>query len=54
MIRCLVDPFIDPKDKDSPILNILNSTDGFINFSGRMNDGLDFHYYMSTVNEVFR
>ena len=54
VIQCLVDSETDPKHEKSSILNILNKTEGFVNFSGRMKDGLDFHYYMASVKEVFR
>ena len=53
-MQCVVDSESDPKHADSAVLKLINDTHGFISFSGRMKDGLDFHYYMSNVNEVFR
>ena len=54
LIRCLVDSEVDPKSERSVIKGVLERTEGFISFWGRIKDGLDFHYYISRCNEVFR
>lgn len=54
ILRCLIDAEIDPKNDDSPVLDLLNQTEGFLSFNGRLKEGLDFHYFMSQTNEVFR
>lgn len=48
------DPKIDPKHKDSPIPQLLATTDGFVSFDGRMKDGFDFHYFMAQNSVCLR
>lgn len=50
----MVDEQLDPKNDDSVVRDIIGSSEGFISFQGRLKDGLDFHYYLSQSNEVFR
>ena len=45
---------MDPKNDNSVVKGVLEQTEGFMSFWGRVRDGLDFHYYISQSNEVFR
>jgi acyl-CoA reductase-like NAD-dependent aldehyde dehydrogenase len=54
MVQTLIDPYIDPKNDNSPVKNMLEATEGFVSFDGRMKDGFDFHFYMNKVSPVLR
>lgn len=54
MVQTLIDPYIDPKNDNSPVKNILETTEGFVSFDGKMKDGFDFHFYMNKVSTTLR
>ncbi len=54
MIQTLMDPYNDPKNDNSPVKNVLEVTEGFVSFDGKMKDGFDFHFYMNKVSPTLR
>lgn len=54
MVQTLIDPYLDPKNDNSPVKNMLEATEGFVSFDGKMKDGFDFHFYMNKISPVLR
>lgn len=54
MIKIIYDSHLDPKHDESPVKKILQSSDGFISFDGRIKDGFDFHFYMNKNSLTMR
>lgn len=54
LLNCLVDSEIDPKHEDCSLAALLPQTEGFLSFRGRLQDGLDFHYFMSQATNNCR
>lgn len=54
MVRTIIDHEINPAHPDSPVDVLLREAQGFVNYSGRLKAGFDFHFALANRNDLFR